>query len=121
MDELPPHQYDISELAKLAKVSPRTIRYYGELGLLPANKRAPGQRRFFTHDSLERLRFISRLKNLGLTLTEISELNTRFAAGATPAMLQQLNEMLNVRISQLQQLLTELQSYQARIINKLNS
>ena len=92
--------FDISALSQAANVSTRTIRYYGELGLLPATERGPGGRRLYSEDALERLRFISRLKHLGLSLSEIGELNDRFSSGATPAMLEQLDQLLEVRISQ---------------------
>lgn len=119
------HNYDISELSKLAGVSTRTIRYYGELKLLPATDRGPGGRRLYSNDAIERLRFISRLKHLGLSLGEIGELNDSFVSGATPAMLQQLEQLLAIRTAQvserileLDQLLGELNKYRERIINK---
>ncbi|MFT7516460.1 MAG: DNA-binding transcriptional MerR regulator [Myxococcota bacterium] len=121
------YSYDISKLSKLAGVSTRTIRYYGELRLLPASDRGPGGRRLYNADALERLRFITRLKHLGLTLTEIGELNDRFVSGATPAMLQQLEQLLAVRtaqvaerIAELEQLITELNHYRQRINDKIN-
>ncbi|MDP6962726.1 MAG: MerR family transcriptional regulator [Planctomycetota bacterium] len=119
--------FDISALSQAANVSTRTIRYYGELGLLPATERGPGGRRLYSEDALERLRFISRLKHLGLSLSEIGELNDRFSSGATPAMLEQLDQLLEVRISQvteriseLSKLVDELDSYRQRINDKIS-
>jgi DNA-binding transcriptional MerR regulator len=121
------YTYDISKLSKLAGISTRTIRYYGELRLLPATDRGPGGRRLYSDDALERLRFIARLKHLGLTLGEIGELNSSFVIGATPAMLQQLEQLLAVRtaqvserIAELNQLLDELNHYRQRISDKTN-
>ncbi|MBC8369555.1 MAG: MerR family transcriptional regulator [Planctomycetes bacterium] len=120
------YSYDISHLSKLAGVSTRTIRYYGELRLLPASERGPGGRRIYTADALERLRFITRLKHLGLSLTEIGELNDHFVSGATPAMLRQLEQLLAVRtaqvaerITELEQLHAELEKYRLRITDKI--
>ncbi|MDJ0567903.1 MAG: MerR family transcriptional regulator [Pleurocapsa sp. MO_192.B19] len=62
----------ISELAKLAGVTPRTIRYYEDLGLLQASDRQGTGFRYYTEDELERLQKINLLKTLGLTLDEIS-------------------------------------------------
>ncbi len=46
-------------------------------------------------DEIERVRFIQRLKKLGLSLAEIKELNAVYAiAGSTRAMLGRLNELL---------------------------
>ena len=117
--------FDIATLALEGGVSSRTIRYYGELGLLAADSRGPGGRRQYGADALERLRFISRLKKLGLSLGEIAELNETFGAGATPAMLSHLDELLKVRlvevaerIEDLHALQTDLQSYLDRIRDK---
>lgn len=63
----------ISELAKLAGVTPRTIRYYEDLGLLEASEREGTGFRYYTNDELARLRKINLLKTLGLTLDEISQ------------------------------------------------
>lgn len=117
---------DITDLAQAAGVSARTIRYYGELGLLRAAERGPGGRRRYREDALERLRFIARLKRLGLTLEEIGDLNARFSKGATPAMLEALTGMLDQRLVQVEEGLTELarlktdlRSYRERIQHKL--
>lgn len=66
----------IGELARLAGTTPRTVRYYEEIGLLPdAGRREIGAHRTFTEADLERLREILRLKELlGLTLDELKVL-----------------------------------------------
>lgn len=117
--------YDIADLAREAGVSARTIRYYGELGLLAAEGRGPGGRRRFGADALERLRFIGRLKRLGMTLEEIGELNEAFARGRTSAMLDRLEPMLAARLAQVDDRLAELQrlrsdlgAYRERIRSK---
>ncbi len=66
----------IGEVAKLAGTTPRTIRYYEELGLLPAvSERRPGAHRTYAEDDVERLTELLRLKDLlGLSLEELKEL-----------------------------------------------
>jgi DNA-binding transcriptional MerR regulator len=116
---------DIADLAQEGGVSSRTIRYYGELGLLAAESRGPHGRRQYGAEALERLRFITRLKKLGLSLGEIAELNRTFGAGATPAMLSHLEELLTKRLAEvaeriddLHALRCDLQSYLDRIRDK---
>lgn len=86
--------FDITELAAQAGVSSRTLRYYGELGLISSDGRGPGGRRHYAPDTLERLRFIDRLKQLGLTLEEIGLLARSFERGNTAAMLDELETLL---------------------------
>jgi DNA-binding transcriptional MerR regulator len=66
----------IGEVAKLAGTTPRTIRYYEELGLLPATgERRPGAHRTYAEADVERLTELLRLKDLlGLSLEELKEL-----------------------------------------------
>ncbi|MGB4269490.1 MAG: MerR family transcriptional regulator, partial [Spirochaetota bacterium] len=68
--------YSIGELAKLLEMSTRTIRYYEELGLLNSVKRVENGRRIYTDDDVRRLKLIKRLKILGLTLSEMHELES---------------------------------------------
>ena len=68
-----PGDLRIGEVAKLAGTTTRTIRYYEELGLLPAAAgRPPGAHRSYTTVDVERLTELLRLKNLlGITLDEL--------------------------------------------------
>jgi DNA-binding transcriptional MerR regulator len=72
----PRDQLRIGDLAKLAGTTPRTIRYYEEVGLLPETpERASGRHRVYSHAELERLQEVMRLKELlGLTLEELKAL-----------------------------------------------
>src|SRR3546814_748715 len=64
----------ISRLAERAGVGIDTVRYYERAGLLPAPPRRASGYRDYPADSVQRLRFIRRAKDLGFTLTEIGEL-----------------------------------------------
>jgi DNA-binding transcriptional MerR regulator len=66
----------IGDVAKLAGVTPRTIRYYEEIGLLPApDAREPGAHRSYAPAEVERLIELIRLKNLlGVSLDGLKDL-----------------------------------------------
>lgn len=74
----------IGEVAKLTGTTPRTIRYYEEIGLLPAAVGRPaGSHRIYDADDVERLQDVLRLKDLlGLTLDELAEVATAESARA---------------------------------------
>ena len=63
----------IGELAKAAGTTPRTVRYYEEIGLLAASGgRTAGAHREYGEADLDRLRELLRLKSmLGLSLEEL--------------------------------------------------
>jgi DNA-binding transcriptional MerR regulator len=65
----------IGEVAQRAGTTPRTIRYYEELGLLPsAAERDAGRHRLYAESDVERVEQILRLKDLlGLTLEELRD------------------------------------------------
>lgn len=58
-------------MAKRAGVSLRTVRYYEEIGLLPPASLTSGGIRLYSQRDVTRLRFIRRLKALGMSIEEI--------------------------------------------------
>lgn len=60
----------IGEVARRASVPTSTIRYYERRGLLSADVRQSGQRRYRT-ETLRRLVFIGMMQDIGLALDEV--------------------------------------------------
>lgn len=66
--------FRIGELAKLAGVTPDTIRYYEKQQMMENPVRTEGGFRLYTDSDLQRLRFIRHGSQLGFTLEAIREL-----------------------------------------------
>ncbi len=64
----------IGELAERTGLSLRTIRHYDDVGILPATARTEGGFRVYSEEDLERLMVIRRMKPLGFTLEEMTDL-----------------------------------------------
>lgn len=65
----------IHEVAAETGLTPRSIRYYEQLGLLKPAARSEGSYRLYDADDLERLRFIAGLRNdAGFSLAEIGQM-----------------------------------------------
>lgn len=64
----------IGEVAKRASLSVDAIRFYERRKLLPKAGRTTGRFRLYTHDAVERLRFIQQMQGLGFSLREVGEL-----------------------------------------------
>ncbi len=117
----------IGELAKNLEMSQRTIRYYEEIGLLNSVKRIEGGKRVYTEDDYKRLKLIKRLKILGLTLSEMEELEAIWSIQrSNEKVLRRLLELLNIhlkkldeRIADLNILRNEISEYRERIEKKL--
>ena len=117
----------IGTLAKNLEMSQRTIRYYEEIGLLNSIKRIEGGRRVYTEADLRRLKLIKRLKIMGMTLSEMQELEAMWTIEKSNVkLLKRLSELLgnhlkrlDDRIADLDILRHEITEYQERIMAKL--
>lgn len=64
----------IGELSEKTGLSLRTIRHYDDVGILKASGRTEGGFRIYTVEDLQRLLLIRRMKPLGFSLEEMTEL-----------------------------------------------
>jgi DNA-binding transcriptional MerR regulator len=64
----------IGELANLAGVSPRTIDYYTQIGLIHEAARSPGKHRLYAGESLKTIRIVKELQKQHYSLEEICHL-----------------------------------------------
>jgi MerR family mercuric resistance operon transcriptional regulator len=66
--------FTIGQLAKRAGVGIETVRFYEREGLIPEPPRRPSGYRDYPPDTVTRIVFIRRAKELGFSLKEINEL-----------------------------------------------
>jgi DNA-binding transcriptional MerR regulator len=110
----------ISELADQAGVTPRTIRYYESLGLLGPNERVGHGFRYYTEAELSRLRKIDALKQLGLSLEEISEVIPLYCEDPTGVRSKQrVLEILQNHLSETDEKLQTLQQFRCELVNNI--
>ena len=64
----------IGDLSKATTTKVETIRYYENIGLLPAPSRTTGNYRSYAPEHLARLSFIRRARELGFTLDQVRNL-----------------------------------------------
>ncbi|MBI3521902.1 MAG: MerR family transcriptional regulator [Chloroflexi bacterium] len=108
--------YRIGEIAARLGLTERTIRYYEEVGLLESVKRLEGGTRVYTEDDVRRLRFIQKLKTLGLSLQEMLELERLYAAqNSNRNVLPRLVELLDAHLGQIDERVGELQALRDEI------
>ena len=65
---------NIGELARAAETKAETIRYYEQIGLLPAPPRTAGNYRDYSAVHVSRLTFIRRARDLGFSIEQIRTL-----------------------------------------------
>ena len=98
----------IGEAARLTEVSPKMIRHYEGLGLLPAAPRTDAGYRLYDEAALHTLRFIRRARDLGFGMADIAQLldlwrNRRRASAS-------VKKLAMAHIAALQQRIDELES-----------
>ena len=124
----------IGEVAERTGVTPRTIRYWEEIGLLGAGHERPeGKHRLYTEADLERISEIVRLRDLlGLSLEQLSQLLEAESARAqlrreltrteAPAerrrLLQELQQHISTQLAMVRTRLTELTELASELEDK---
>lgn len=119
--------YSISELAHEFDVTPRTIRYYEDEGLLTPLRE--GQTRIYSHRDKIRLKLTLRGKRLGFSLAEIRELFDMYDTDKSSktqlhSMIQLIDEKrdaLRQQLEDIQMVMAELEAAEQRCVNSLNS
>lgn len=64
----------INQLAHLTGVSPKTIRYYESVGVLPAPRRSPNGYRNYEEGDVERLKLVVGARRLEFSLDDVTEI-----------------------------------------------
>lgn len=106
----------IGELAKKAKVSLRTVRFYEEKGLLQHSNTTSGGIRLYTNREVNRLIFIRRLKILGLSIEEIKLcLGTISPEDARQVRVTHTLELLNMQKEKIEEQMFQLADMQMEI------
>ena len=119
----------ISELSASLGLTTRTLRYWEEVGIIESAERADGAARGYTPYFVRRIKFIMKLKHLGLTIKEMQALysfygETKQTDKLIPALLKTLDshiETLDGRVANLTALRTEIVEYRQRIVDKQES
>jgi DNA-binding transcriptional MerR regulator len=107
----------IGDLAKTIGLTTRTLRYYEEMGIMTPPRRLDGAVRVYAPDDVRKLKFILRLKELGLTIKEMQELDAAYAdAKETDKIIPPLIEMLDKHINNLDKKMSKLASLRKEIV-----
>ena len=107
----------IGDLTERAGVTPRTVRYYESIGLLPPGEREGHCQHYYTEETLARLRKIDQLKKLGLSLEEIGDvINLYFTdpSGVQPK--QKVLAILRQHLAEAEQKIAGLQQFRADLL-----
>lgn len=103
-------EMQIGEIATRSGVSAKTIRYYEDIGLLPAPPRTASGYRDYEASTVDRLAFVRAAQAVGLSLGEIRGIVALRDDGQTPC--GHVLDLLRTRATDLDHRIAELQSLQ---------
>ena len=108
----------IGELAIALGLTTRTIRYWEEVGIVKSVQRNDGATRGFTPYYVRRIKFIMKLKELGLTIKEMQDLYVAYGeAKQTERMVPRLVEILDEHIDKIDEKMSKLASLRKDILS----
>jgi DNA-binding transcriptional MerR regulator len=99
----------IGQVAKASGVSAKTIRYYEQIGVLPAPSRGTSGYRLYDQPGVERLRFIRRARALGLPLQQLKTLMSALNGGPRPSLRPQLRALVRGQLDAVKNRIAELE------------
>lgn len=109
----------IGEISKKTNIPVKTIRYYEEFGLLHKPKRSMSQYRVYNQNDIEKLMFIKKSKDLGLTLGEIKKIIKRSSRGVEQTCCL-VHEVFEQKISEYENKIRELKDIKKRLSERLH-
>lgn len=107
----------VSELSKVAQISPDAIRHYVRIGLLTPSRDPVTGYKLFSNFDIKKTKFIRRAKGLGFTLHDIQIIFDHSNDGRSPC--PAVREIIRQRIDENRGRLAELNSLQQRMDDAL--
>ncbi len=107
----------IGNLARTIGLTTRTLRYYEEMGIMTPPRRVDGAVRVYAPEDVRKLKFILRLKELGLTIKEMQELDAVYTeAKETNRVIPRLIEILDNHIDNIDEKMSKLAALRKEIV-----
>lgn len=105
--------YSISDVSQLLDVTPRTLRFYEEQGMVTPARR--GQERVYSARDLVAMKLILRGKRIGFSLAECKELIDMYDPCGNRRQLDRFLEKITERRAQLQQQMLDIEQMQVEL------
>ncbi len=111
----------IGELAKRTDKSVRALHLYEEVGLISPAKRTDSGYRLYDQQNVDRIEYIDRLKQIGLSLADIGELFERWGAGhSSKESMALVREAYRNYLTTVQTKLAQLRAIERELVDSLS-
>ncbi len=106
--------FTVGQVARAAGVSTKAVRLYEARGLLPVAARTAAGYRVFQESDVDTVRFIRRVRSLGLGLDAAAEILATHRSGQVPC--ERTGQLLEQRIAEIDHTLRELRELRATLV-----
>lgn len=104
--------YSTGEIARLCGVTVRTVQYYDKRGILSPKSLTEGGRRMYTEEDVRKLRLLSYLRSMGLSIDNIGRIcSEENADKVTEALLTEQVQLLSEEIDDKKKQLSRAKSF----------
>jgi len=112
------HIIAIGDLAKSVGLTTRTLRYWEEVGIIESEERIDGANRGYSPYYVRRIKFILKLKDMGLTIKELQDLYVAYGeAKETNQMIPKLLAILDKHTYMVDEKIAKLNSLRKDIVD----
>jgi MerR family transcriptional regulator, redox-sensitive transcriptional activator SoxR len=107
----------ISKVAKQFGLRASALRYYEQIGVLPATYRRGGQR-LYDESALRRLAIVQRARELGFTIKEMQTLFSDFSCG--PPISERWHSLCEAKLGDLEERIEQIHEMQGMLRKMMN-
>lgn len=109
----------MNRLARATGMPAKTIRYYEQIGVLPAPRRSAARYRQYSRHDVHRLLFIRRARALGLSLANLKALTAELDSGECLTMCPRLHALVVEQLRTVQRQIAEFQLLERQLAQVL--
>src|SRR5262249_34983503 len=109
----------VGQLAKATSVSAKTIRYYEQVGVLPAAARSTAGYRQYDRRDVHRLLFVRRARSLGLPLAQLRVLTAGLEREGCATMRPRLHRLVTEQLRAVRHQIAELRTLERQLMDVL--
>jgi MerR family copper efflux transcriptional regulator len=106
----------VGALARIAGKTVRALHLYEEMGLLEPVERSKGGYRLYDADSVTRVRWISKMQEMGFSLSDIQSMARQWEqSGSAPGAMAKVERLLTEKIADTRDQITRLQALETEL------
>ena len=110
----------VGELARMSGKTVRALHLYEERGLLDPIERSKGGYRLYAEDALVRVRWISKLQDMGFSLSDIQSMLRQWEqSGSAPSAMLRVGQLLKEKLDETREQIARLQSLEHELQSSL--